>query len=771
VQQLPELPSLWWALLPIPLAWAAWRRPVWLIPLFFVGGVVWVSLRAGLILDDALAHELEGRDILVEGFVADIPQAAEYGSRFEFRVTRADHDGRAVRLPRRLLLSSSREHFVPRAGEAWRLEVRLARPHGFRNPGGFDYEGHLFRQRLRARGYVRAGAPPVRLEDGPGWLVVDRVRQQLGERIRGALPDNAYAGIVVALANGDARGIDEDQWRVLRATGTVHLVAISGLHISLVGGIVFFLARFLWALPGTTVLRAPAPVVGAGAALVAATAYAALAGFVVPAQRALIMLAVALGGVMWRRRFPPSQLLAAALLLVLLHDPLAVMAAGFWLSFAAVAVIILAVHGEPARRSWLCKWGYVQWAIALGMLPLLLALFQQVSLVAPLANMLAVPVFDMAAVPLTLAGIVASALLPDAAASALFRLAAGLLETLWPVLAYLGDLRFSQWTQHEPPPWAIFCALVGVALLLAPRAWPARWVGAVWLLPLFLVRPPPPAEGEVWFTLLDVGQGLSAVVRTRAHVLVYDAGPRLSPAFDTGQAVVVPYLRARGVGRIDTLVISHGDNDHKGGAESVLQALPVDRVLSSVPDLPFAVQPCVAGATWRWDGVEFTMLNPPPARSRRLPSSGNGGEPPPAARTGRTRRGAQHNDASCVLAVRGPHGAVLLPGDIEARAERQLLENFDAKLAADILVAPHHGSRTSSTEAFLEAVRPAHVLYPVGYRNRYRHPHPDVVERYARRDAQRHDSPTGGALEFRLGADGIGVSAFRRDHRRYWHEP
>jgi competence protein ComEC len=743
VQQQAQLPSLWWALTAVPPLVLAWWRPWALIGVCFVLGVVWAGFRAGLILDDALATELEGRDLVLVGHVADIPQVTQFGMRFLFDVEQAQLDDVDVRVPRRVLLNSAVDDFVARAGERWRLRVRLARPHGFQNPGGFDYEGHLFRNRIRARGYVRAETAPLRLAGGAARYAVDAVRQRLGERIAGHVDEHATAGFVVALANGDGRRVDQSQWDVLRATGTIHLVVISGLHISLIGGIVFFVARFLWALPGVTVQWCPAPVVGAVAALVLATVYAALAGFVVPTQRALIMLTVAMSGILLRRRFPPLQLLSVALLLVLLYDPLSVMAAGFWLSFAAVAIIVFIVSDDD--RAWWRRLGYLQLAVALGMLPLLLALFGQVSLVAPLANLIAIPVFDTVAVPLTLLGI---AVLPlsDAAAGALFDLAATALAWLWPLLEWLGRLPYAQWAQHSPPAWALVAAVAGVTLLLAPRGWPARWVGGVWLLPLFLVRPPTPNAGEVWFTLLDVGQGLAAVVRTREHVLVYDTGPRFSETFDTGEAVVLPYLRARGIGQVDLLVISHGDNDHRGGAESMLQALAQTPVLSSAPALPFASAPCVRGMRWEWDSVRFEILHPPTdARDR-------------------------HNNHSCVLRVVSAFGSVLLPGDIETRAELSLLAGAREQLAADVLVAPHHGSKSSSHEAFVAAVHPKHVLFPVGYRNRYRHPHPAVLERYRGAGAQLHDSPAHGALEFRIGAAGIDLDAYRSTQRRYWFD-
>jgi competence protein ComEC len=531
---------------------------------------------------------------------------------------------------------------------------------------------------------------------------------------------------------------------VLRQTGTLHLIAISGLHISLVAGVVFFFARWLWAWPGITVLRLPAPVVGAVCALLAGTVYAALAGFVIPTQRALIMLAVAMSGILLRRRYPPTQLLAAAALAVLLYDPLAIMAAGFWLSFAAVAVIVFSMQGGQTQRSILYKWGYVQWAIALGMLPLMLVMFQQVSLVAPLANMLAVPVFDLMAVPLTLIGALLLTIFPDGFAAYFFKLAAGLLSGLWQGLTWLADISFSQWTQPVPSWWALSCGVVGVIVLLAPRGWPARWVGAVWLLPLVLVRPPTPAAGELWFTLLDVGQGLAAVVRTQTHTLVFDTGPRLG-TLDTGEAVVVPYLRTVGVPRVDAMIISHGDNDHIGGAESVINALPVGEISSSVPERFPSARSCQSGQTWNWDGVDFVILNPVTIGSGRV------------------------NNDSCVLQVRSRFGKLLLPADIEAKAERDLIQRWGTELRSTVLVAPHHGSKTSSTPEFIDAVAPRYVLFPAGYRSRYHHPHPDVVQRYTERNIERRDSPTAGALEFRLDANGIKTTAFREQHKRYWY--
>jgi competence protein ComEC len=741
VQQLAALPSLVWALLLLPALLLSLRHPRWLLVVFFLGGFAWAIWRADLILQDRLPSALEGRDVVVEGVVAELPQATEYGSRFAFDVTAANVGGATVSVPHRIRLSVGPD-VAARAGELWRFTARLKRPHGLQNPGGFDYEAYLFRNRLRATGYARAAPAPTRLGEGGARYAIDRWRDRLGERMRAAIGDDSYGGLIVALANGDEGGITDKQWETLRRTGTLHLVAISGLHISLIAGVFYWLVRHLWSLPGVTVLRLPAQFAGAIGGLIAAAIYAALAGFVIPTQRALIMLGVAMGAVLLRRRPPPGLLLAAALLAVLVFDPFAVMAAGFWLSYAAVAIIIYVIHGERGAGALWRKAGYLQWAIAIGMVPLMLWLFQRVSFVAPLANLVAVPVFDTLVVPLTLLAALTLGTGWHGAAAALFQLDSLLLNGLWYGLAYLASFSWAQWVQHQPPVWTVVCGLVGAALLLAPRGWPARAIGVVWLLPMFLVRPPVPPPAAVWFTLLDVGQGLAAVVRTEHHALVFDTGARWSARSDAGRSVVVPYLRAVGIERIDTLLVSHGDNDHAGGAASVIDAVPVTRVLTGAPNV--AGEACHAGRQWRWDGVDFIVLNPTGALASR-------------------------NDASCVLRVRSRYGSILLPADIEAPAEHDLMQRQPAGLHADVLIAPHHGSRTSSSAEFIDAVHPAYVAFPIGYRNRYHHPHPAVVDRYRARGIGLYDTATGGAVEFRLSASGVTVATYRARHRRYWH--
>ena len=754
VQQLSALPSLLWAGLLVPLAFVSvWQPRIGLPLLFFVAGIAWVTLRAGWILAERLPPELEGEDLRVTGRVAGIPVQGEHSLRFAFDVEHAWHEGNPISIPHHIQLGIYNHPVSLQVGDPQTYVVRLKRPFGFLNPGGQDYEGYMFQQRVRAIGYVRADptlrARPAATTDGPlPWgYRLNRFRQTLGEQVHALLPDSQFAGMITAFANGDGDGISDEQWEVLNRTGTSHLVAISGMNVSLVSGLVFFLLRWLWALPAITVLYVPAPVLAAFGSVLAAIGYTALAGFAIPTQRALVMLLVVLAGVMTGRRIAPSVLLALALLAVLLVDPLAVMAAGFWLSFGAVAVILFSIAGRRMRdwKERFFAWSRLQWGITLGLLPLMLFLFQRASLSAPLANLLALPLVEVVVIPATLVGVVASLVLPDPLAALPFRVATQALEWLWPVLQRLAEPAGGQWVQPSPPFWTLVAACVGVALLLVPRGVPGRWLGGVWLLPMLLVRAPPPASGEIRFALLDVGQGLSAVVRTAGHALVYDTGARFSARLDAGRSVLVPYLRHENVTRVDTLIVSHGDNDHIGGSRSLLAALPVGQVLSSVPERLPGARACQAGEQWEWDGVRFELLHPP-------------------------ADGALHgNNRSCVLRVTSPYGSILLPGDIAARAETELLQRAAEKLPADILVVPHHGSRSSSTEAFLEQAHPRLALFAVGYRNRYRHPHPEILARYRERGIAIDESPSAGAIGVSLGPDGFRLERYRQQHHRYWY--
>ena len=714
-------------------------------------GFIWAAAFAQLRLADELPAAIEGRDIELTGVVAGLPQALERGVRFEFDVEHATPG-----VPPRISLAWYRgrdeadeddSSLIPvRAGERWHFTVRLKRPHGNMNPHGFDYEAWLFERGIRATGYVRPHSAD-RL-DSRVWrpaYAVEMLRETIRDRFRAALPDAPYAGILVALAIGDQHAIDAELWQTFARTGITHLMSISGLHVTMFAGLAYLLVNWLWRRSATLPLRLPAQHAAAVGGFLAAFCYCLLAGFAVPAQRTLYMLGVLAVARLSGRELAASRVLPLALLLVLLLDPWAVLAAGFWLSFGAVALLFHIGSGRLGPVHWLVEWGRAQWAVTLGMLPALLALFQQFSLVSPLANALAIPLVSFVITPLALLG--SLPLLDPLLALAHF-------FTIWLMgfIDWLAGLPLAMWQQAAPPAWSVLLALAGGLWLLLPRGFPARWLGLLAFLPLLTVLPPRPAPGVAAVTVLDVGQGLSIHVQTATHDLLFDAGPAFSADADSGNRIIAPYLRAMGVRDLDALVISHADKDHEGGAASVLAALPVKILKSSLLfEHPLSAQPvpqdaCRAGDKWTWDGVRFDMLHP--------------GAEPLSRKT---------NDLSCVLRISAGGRTMLLTSDIEAVSEMALLAAQPAGLAAEVMTVPHHGSKTSSTPGFIAAVGARDVIFPVGYRNRFGHPKEDVVERYVQSGARLHRTDVDGAVTVGLGSAGAGFRHERAERRRYWH--
>ena len=733
-----------------------WRlRSICLIGAFLFG-IAWAGILATHRLADQLPLASEGRDIDVVGVVSEMPQTTDRGVRFRFAV-----EGASLPIPQQISLTwysrwtsdddaQEAPPVVVHAGERWRFKVRLKRPHGNLNPDSFDYEAWLFERDIRATGYVRFAYEGVAKDKFvPGFTTwVERLRGTIRARYQETLGDQPYAGILVALSVGDQQAIAPGLWQQFSRIGLTHLMSISGLHITMIAGLFYLLAGWGWRRSARLPLYLPAQHAAALGGMMAALAYCLLAGFAVPAQRTLYMLGTVALVSLLRRRLAARQVLAIALLVVLLLDPWAVLSAGFWLSFGAVALLLFTSTGRLQAGHWLAQWGRAQWAMLVGMLPLLLALFQQFSLVSPLANALAIPVVSFIVTPLTLL-----AALP------------GLQFLIWPAywvvqllmiaVTWLAELPWPMWQQHAPPIWAIFIALIGTAWLMSPRGVPSRWIGVVLYLPLFFIPPQRPTEGDMKLTVLDVGQGLAVHVQTHRRDLLFDTGPSFSPDADSGTRVLVPYLRAAGVQRLDGLVVSHEDNDHAGGADSVLQAVPAGWLLSSLPfEHPLSAVPvrhitCAAGQRWEWDGVAFKVLHPTVANYVHRPP--------------------KTNNMSCVIRVASTNGSALLTGDIETRDEQQLLKAQAESLRSDILIAPHHGSNTSSSPEFLAAVDASRAIFTVGYRNRFQHPRPNIVERYRERSTQMFRSDEDGAVTFNFVADGIHVTREREIRKRYWH--
>ncbi|VAW85946.1 DNA internalization-related competence protein ComEC/Rec2 [hydrothermal vent metagenome] len=750
-QQLNVLPSLLWALLlPFALFSLLFSKKYQFVGLC-ICGFLWALIRADITLSENLDAALESKEVVVEGVVASMPRQGERSLRFDFDVSRLSFDDKEYASPGRIRLSwyGQTSQLIP--GESRTFTVKLKRPHGNLNPGGFDYEAWLFQQRIRAVGYVRAEHIQQELESPthrPRYALA-RFRQTVTAHLQTVLTGLEHTGIIMALAVGERQSLNNHDWAVLRATGTNHLLAISGLHIGLVAGLGLLFFSWLWSMSAWLCLRLPARQAGLISGFLLALLYSALAGFAIPTQRALIMLTVFVVGSLLKRSISPAYLLATALIAVLLWDPFAVMSVGFWLSFAAVALLIYGMSGRLAVRSWWWRWGWAQCLLAVGLLPFLLFMFFQVSLIAPLANIIAVPWMSFLVVPLVLFSTLVSFLFNDLGV-VLFTITDWFIAVLWHTLEFMAALPMAQWTQHAPPVWALLCGVVGTVWLIAPKGIPLRWIGVIWLLPLLIVVPDRPLKGQFEMTLLDVGQGLSAAIITRNHALVYDVGVSLGDNFDMGRQVVVPFLQYRGLSTLDVVVVSHGDNDHIGGLNSVIEAIDVQRLLTSVPQKidNFKAEHC-AQQSWTWDGVYFEILHPESASTHW-----------------------QGNNASCVLRISAGDDSVLLTGDIEQAAELSLVARLRDDLSTDILVAAHHGSKTSSTIAFVDTVQAKIVLFPVGYRNRWNFPATKIVDRFTATGAQVYDTAQEGAISLLLGDtinDGFNPKSFRDTSRYYWH--
>ncbi len=743
-QQLPFLPEARWFLPFLPILWWVRRFPVTLFPVALFAGFTWSHASALLHAPQEIPPVFLKDVLTAEGVVLGLPDVNAHRTRFFFLADRLESGNQRLKGHWKFRLSWYRDAPALRPGERWRLPLHLKLSHGYRSPGAFDYEGWLYARGVRYTGYV-GGNQVVRL--GPAGLSIDVLRQELGKLIDRAGSSDASAAVIKALVTGDRSGLSRQQKQLFSLTGTSHLMAISGLHIGLVSGLVYFLFRGLWRLLPGVCARWPAPVAAVFPAVLAGLAYAALAGFSIPARRALIMLGLVFLGVLYRRQVSGPVVLAMALMLVLFLDPLAVISAGFWLSFAAVAAIFWA-----ARLGQRFSWLWLQFGITVVLAPVLLWQQLPVSPVGPVVNLLAIPLFSFLVVPMALGAVLLCLVLPDAGLvllKALSRVVDGFLAFLDKVAAHVPD-----WPSL-PLPWEVVLALVLFSVLMAGLVW--RWRPA-WGIPaalpgilatvLWLQRTPPPAPGSFSFSLLDVGQGLSAVVRTTRHLLVFDTGPAFPSGFNTGDAVLLPWLRLQGVARVDVLMLSHGDTDHVGGTAALLRGFPVSAILSGEPvSLPGRVASrCHAGQLWWWDGVRFEVLYPP------------------------VGAGQEGNDASCVLRVSSNGQSVLLTGDLEAEGEGWLVRHVPGRLPSSLVVAGHHGSNSSSTPEFVRSVRASQVLYSAGRNNRWGFPRPEVVSRWRAAGAREASTLDKGTLEALLGVNEHEPVVVRPVwRRRYWH--
>lgn len=744
VQTLPGLPPGWIALtlaglmLLLLFFRATCRAPIW-----FAFGFAWTLVCAGSALHERLPADLHGQDFEVIGTIRGLPSVETRNTRFEFDIESTTLDGENVALDGTARLNWYDDAPVLSPCTRWKLRVRLRPPRGLVNPGGYDGERGAVQRGVVAVGYVRGRADSQQFGPAQG-VCIDGWRQAITTSIAQRFAGRESAGLLRALAVGDQRGIAEANWQVLRATGIGHLIAISGLHVGMFAAFGALLARGLWKLWPRLTLRIPGPLLEAPVAMACAFGYGLLAGMGVPTIRTLLMIAIALLARYARRASSIAQALALAATIIVIWDPLAVLSAGFWLSFVGVAVLLSIIRPMDDARAWWREMPRLQLVLSLALLPMTVWFFGQGSLIGPLANLVAVPWVSFLVVPLTVAGSLLIVDLPMLGGP-LLDLADMFLRPIWSLMQWLAALPSAQVYFAAAPSWAFILALMGIAWWLLPRGVPARGLGIALLIPLLIPVQPTLARGDFEVWMFDVGQGLSVFVRTGAHTLLYDAGPRYPSGFDVGDAVVIPSLHAVGVERLDRMIISHGDSDHAGGAGAVHLAFPEAIVESGEPErMPIEANTCHQGESWSWDGVDFRVVS---------------------AVVG---AGAKSNDRSCVVLVSGLFGSLLLSGDATTQVEPAVADAMAEAKHPLAVTVPHHGSKTASSATFLDAIDPQLALVSAGYRNHFGHPHADVVARFSERSIPLWNTAESGYLHVRFAEGAIWPVQGREVRQAWW---
>ena len=739
-----ELPA-YYCLLSVPLCVLLSLRYRFTLPLLLVSlGYSWSFIFSLYVIYPQLSWQLEGEDIQLTGEVIEVKSDSHQFSKFVLHIDQAAIHRLNAQIPENIMLSWYRPKQSVQHQQQCDFVVRLKQIWGYSNPGGFDYEKNMFMAGIGARGYVRSGqCEELNFAD----LVQPSLRQQWIAHFQEIAPHYENANLMQALTFGERQDIQQAQWQVLRETGTSHLLAISGLHLSAISVVMFFLVNRLVRSSAWVCERIPAQSIAAVCAMMAAIFYAYLAGFSLPTQRALIMVVVGLLAILLRKPVINIPLLSSALLLVLIINPLSVLNAGFWMSFLAVLFIFIVVKSTQGK-SKLFRIIVVQFYLGFALFPVSLLFFSQASIISPLVNLVAIPLVSFVLLPLLLITQILF-LLDFSMTGSMFMMLDQLFSWLWWGLQQSAEFEYSS-LEFTPKVLGVIAYEIGLFMLVQAKGLPVRHLAWVLLAGLFFIKEPQLKQGQMRLTVLDVGQGLALVIETENHALIYDAGARSPSGFNTGDVVVLPYLKTRAISKVDLAIISHNDNDHSGGMHSLISQGVIDDLMVSNQAKLYDFEDtrlCRAGDEWQWDGVEFKVLHPP------------------------KKWQSNDNNRSCVMQIKHSTGNILLTGDIEKSAEEWLISQYDDYLSSDIIIAPHHGSKSSSSYRFVDLVHPQTVVFSAGYRNRYGFPHATIKQRYQEIGAQLVDTVSHGAVTFLFDAnDGLQKrTGHRQDSKRYWH--
>ncbi|MFK5985992.1 MAG: DNA internalization-related competence protein ComEC/Rec2 [Pseudomonadota bacterium] len=784
-----------------------WLNTSLFLLLFFASSFFISYFNAKQSLAHIFPEQLQSKEILVRGYIDSIPIESPLSIKFNFRIEQILEPKTAFN-KQRVRLSWYKSSTIPvllasdiKPGDFWQFKLKLKQPSGLLNPGGRDYEKWLFAHKIRAVGYIRKAKENKLLDNVIKPILpvsqqllyrLHQLRQKMATQLKFILKDNEFKGIYLALILGIKDQITPLQWQVFLDSGTNHLIAISGLHIGLLAAIGFYIGLVLWSVSEVLLKRFPAQLAGAVMALIFAFVYAALAGFSIPTQRALIMISLALSAFFFRLYAPPGLILSYTLIGVLLIDPMASMSIGFWLSFAAVAIILSSVSKTTEDKKlsgsnfeairftdklkaklitglkFFAQLSRLQIIIFIGLLPFSLLFFSRLLLLSPIANLVAVPLMSLVIVPVVLLAALIG-LFYTPLTEFLFEIISYLMQFLWwfleqliaidiniihlqlsnmvvIIFIFLAVILFFIFKQSKKR-WLIILLLIALLFLkdLLPQQYSPQWIDSFGDKPL---------SGEFNIYILDVGQGLSVVIQTQQHVLLYDTGNALSRNFDMAKLVVQPFLNYHSIAQIDKLVLSHGDHDHVAAAPAILEKIPVRSILTGEPKrlekkFSISAEQCNYGQQWVWDGVCFEVLSP---------------------QTSLITGTQKSNNHSCVILISSANGQkLLLTGDIEKKIEAQLLD-LTALADINILIAPHHGSKSSSSQGFVSRLKPKIVVFTNGYLNRYNFPATQVIERY-KQQGSRLFSTQNGRIKIKTGVvEGeILVSEYRKENRHYWN--